>query len=86
MEATTTKMIAQYTKPGETIDLFWTDEATGERYELDAIDMESILPFSWTLEGTINEAGEWCWDGEGDPKDCRFNTVTRIKAFHAETD
>lgn len=66
---------------GETIDLFWTDEEAGERIEMDAFDLEAALPFPWTLEGTVNESGEWTWDGEGDPKDCRFNAVTRIKAF-----
>lgn len=57
------------------------DPYTGERYEIDPADVEGMVPFSWDLEGTVDERGRWQWDGEGDPRDSRWNTVTRITAY-----
>ena len=32
------------------------------------------------LTGTVSESGRWEWDGEGEPKDHRGNTILRIVA------
>jgi hypothetical protein len=57
------------------------DDETGETYDLDPHDAQSAIPFEWDLEGYVNEAGEWAWDGEGNPTDWNRNTVLAIKAF-----
>jgi hypothetical protein len=57
------------------------DDDTGEVYDLDPYDADSAIPFNWELEGNVNEAGEWEWNGQGNPQDWNRNTVTRIKAF-----
>lgn len=70
---------------GETVDLTSIENPdTGEMEPLDPYDAEQAIPFGWSLEGVINEHGEWCWDGEGNPRDWGRNTVTAIKAFRSE--
>ncbi len=67
---------------GEEIDLVHgIDEETGQTYDMDPYDAHNSLPFEWDLEGTVNEHGEWCWDGEGSRNDWNRNSVTNIKAF-----
>lgn len=57
------------------------DDETGETYNMEPHDRDNAIPFGWDLEGTVNDAGEWCWDGEGIAHDWNRNTVTAIKAF-----
>jgi len=33
------------------------------------------------LRGYVDEHGDWAWDGNGDPRDCRGNTVTKVQAY-----
>lgn len=69
---------------GETVDLVnGEDPDTGEKYALEPCDIDRMVPFGWDLEGAVNEHGEWCWDGKGDPRDWNRNTVTAIKAFRS---
>jgi hypothetical protein len=60
------------------------DEESGESYDLDPSDIRDCIPFDWSLEGTVT-AGEWCWDGRGNPRDWNRNTITRIVAFRPES-
>lgn len=50
------------------------DEAYCDFSELD------LLTKLWDLEGTIDENGRWCWNGEGDVTDERGNTIYNVKA------
>ena len=34
-----------------------------------------------SLRGYVDEHGDWAWDGNGDPRDCRGNTVTKVQAY-----
>ncbi len=68
---------------GEVLDLFWEGEDTedGTRQPMDGSDLDRNLPFTLDLLGHINEAGEWCWDGQGWPRDHSCCTITDMKAF-----
>lgn len=33
----------------------------------------------WELTGTVDESGDWTWDGNGSVRDIRGNNYTRIK-------
>lgn len=69
---------------GHMIDFYGIeDEENGGTYDMDPYDIQNAIPFEWDLEGTVNESGEWCWDGEGNPSDWNRNTVLAIKAFRA---
>jgi hypothetical protein len=57
---------------GETIDMTEVD---------DPRDAENMVPFEWDIEGTIDEDGEWAWDGKGNPTDFGNNTIYAIRAF-----
>ena len=71
---------------GETVDLFFTDDETGERAEFtDPRDAENAIPDWWSLEGTTDGAGEWEWDGRGEPRDFGRNAVTLLKATRSST-
>ena len=43
-------------------------------------DGEPTAPGFWELEGSVDEFGRWCWDGEGEVNDLRGNTIYNIKA------
>jgi hypothetical protein len=38
-----------------------------------------------SLRGYVDEHGDWAWDGNGDPRDCRGNTVTKVQAYQDRT-
>jgi hypothetical protein len=71
---------------GTTIKLWWDgdDTESGQREPMDPYDQASALPFGWDLLGTVDESGDWQWDGLGDPCDERRNTVTTITASRPE--
>lgn len=51
---------------------------TGRTEAFDAEDHFKLLE----LEGEINEAtGQWNWNGEGHPTDCRANTILTVTAY-----
>lgn len=35
----------------------------------------------WDAEGSIDEHGRWQWDGEGDLRDFRLNTIYSLTAW-----
>jgi hypothetical protein len=67
---------------GETVSFTQAEDPdTGEMYTPDPSDVSLPSEDWWMLEGTVSENGrEWSWDGEGNPTDWRFNTVTRLNA------
>lgn len=70
---------------GVTIDLaHGVDEETGEPYEIDPYDASQSLPFEWDLEGTIDDDGDWNWDGQGPCHDWNRNSVTAISASRTD--
>jgi hypothetical protein len=36
------------------------------------------------LTGVVDAAGEWRWDGEGEPRDDRANSITKLHAYSDE--
>lgn len=60
----------EFTHNTETDD----DETYCDLGELD------ILFRLWDLNGTVDENGTWCWDGEGDVRDDMGNTIYNVKA------
>lgn len=73
---------AQYPLGTEIVFVGIVDDETGETYDMEPGDMDAAIPFDWDLEGSVNEAGEWCWDNGGTPRDWHGNSVRSIKAFH----
>jgi hypothetical protein len=74
------------TPMGLTLDLVHgEDDSTGEAYQRDPAEAESMLPERWwDLEGTVSEdGGEWTWNIQDDPRDWRQNTVTRLVAYRS---
>lgn len=57
------------------------------RHDMETSDGEEYCDFSdldllrrlWGLEGTIDENGTWCWDGNGDITDDFGCTIYNVK-------
>ena len=43
-----------------------------------------LLTMLWDLTGTVGPGGTWEWDGVGDPRDERGNTIYRVQARREE--
>ena len=88
MTATQTLSLNDYANAREDVVLFFTSTAcpTGDNTplgypDLDFADRRGLLD----LSGTVDEAGDWRWDGEGEPSDDRSNSVTKLHAYVAPT-
>lgn len=46
-------------------------------YDLDFADRNYLLD----LEGTVDDKGDWHWDGEGDPTDDQGNSIYQLHAY-----
>lgn len=65
------------------------DPDTGQFVPMDPYDVETAIPFKWSLEGTVEEFDGfdiWTWDGEGHPTDWNRCTVTAITACQRTED
>lgn len=57
-----------------------TETEDDEEY-CDFAEMDFLFDQLWDLEGTVDEHGRWCWNGEGEkPTDERGNTIYNVKA------
>jgi hypothetical protein len=55
-----------------------TETEDAEEYcDFSELDLLSKL---WDLEGEIDENSTWCWDGIGNVRDDRGNTIYNVKA------
>jgi hypothetical protein len=84
MNATTTLTLNDYANEREDVVLFWTSIGTpmGDYTplgypDIDFADRRGLLG----LGGTIDDDGDWLWDGEGNPTDDRSNTIMRLHAY-----
>jgi len=85
MNATTTNTItlADYANARESVVLFWAGNgAAGGSYDLlGNPDWELYCGDVLDLTGTVDESGDWHWDGHGNPTDEKGNTVYRLHAY-----
>ena len=83
MASMTTKMtLVDFANSIEYPVLFWVSvgQPTGDYIPLGYPDWS--YPESWDdAEGTVDSDGDWNWDGEGDPRDARSNTVYRLSVY-----
>lgn len=87
MENTTdtkTMTLNDYANERSYVVLFWAGVGTpaGEETpighpDLDFVDRRGLLD----LNGTVDDEGDWRWDGKGDPTDDRRNTITKLLAY-----
>jgi len=79
---TLSEVVAKFDHPV----LFWTSVGTpaGSEEVLGDPDWEVSIQGWEGLEGTIDSEGKWQWDGEGNPLDCRSNTVLRLTAYSSQ--
>lgn len=55
---------------------------TGDYHVADCPDMDELDRWGCLdLEGEIDGAGDWRWNGEGKPSDDRANSITKIHAY-----
>ena len=73
-----------YANAREDVVIFWagfacpTGDYTVAGYpDLDFAERNGLLD----LEGEIDAAGDWRWNGEGNPTDDRNNTITKVHAY-----
>ncbi len=76
-----------YANERQNVVLFWVSVGTptGDysplgHPDLDFADRNGLLD----LTGTVDEAGDWRWDGEGNPTDDKSNTITQLHAYADE--
>ena len=87
MTTTQTISLNDYANGREGVVLFCVSTAvpTGDYFplghsDIDFADRNGLLE----LSGTVDESGDWRWDGEGEPADDRGNTVTKLHAYVGE--
>lgn len=82
--ATATQKLNDYANDRENVVLFFAGIGcpTGQETllghpDLDFAERRGLLE----LSGTVDEAGDWRWDGEGNPTDDSGNSLSRLHAF-----
>ncbi len=82
--ATQTVTLAEYANDREDVVLFVAgigmptgDYAPLGHPDLDFAERRGLLD----LSGTVDEHGDWRWDGEGSPRDDRANSITQLHAY-----
>lgn len=82
--ATKTVTLTDYANDRDNVVLFWAAVGTplGDHTplgypDLDFADRQGLLD----LTGTVDDAGDWLWDGEGEPTGYHANSITTLHAF-----
>jgi hypothetical protein len=76
--------LCDYANEREYVVMFWVgfgnptgDYAVIGHPDLDFAERRGLLE----LIGIVDEDGEWFWDGKGDPRDDRRNSITQVSAI-----
>ena len=82
--ATETISLCDYANDRDYTVLFWAgvgmpggDYAPCGHPDLDFVERRDLLG----LAGTVDESGCWNWDGQGNPRDDRGNSITKLQAY-----
>jgi hypothetical protein len=79
-----TVTMADYASTRDAVCVFFASIGTpaGDYLPLGAPDVvDEFTERLASLRGYVDEHGDWAWDGKGDPRDCRGNTVTKVQAY-----
>lgn len=82
--ATKTLTLAEYASSRENVVLFWAGVGapTGDYSPVGHADMDFPEQLGLLgLTGSVDESGDWRWDGEGKPTDDRANTIYKLHAY-----